>query len=113
MSATERQAAFELWRQKPEQQPRFPSGFLDVWKKVVSDIKSLHAAQHILSAALNDGLGVDVRKPDLVIRCPAVLKDFIEEPDNLQVFITPLRALLKKFGCSNLKYREFDIGGEL
>lgn len=113
MSATERDAAFELWKQKPEQQPRFPSGFLDIWKKVVSDIKSLNAAPHIISAALDDGLAVEVRKPKLIIRCPAVLKDYIEEPDNMQVLITPLRALLKKFGCSNLKYREFDIGGDL
>ncbi len=56
MSDEAREAAVMLWKQTPQQAPRFEQRFLDMWHQVIDMLMQDKAPHEVIWAALDDGL---------------------------------------------------------
>lgn len=78
MDRTQRMSAAILWKQKPEQPPRFTQQALAFWSRIYRAMAGNNAPHTVLVHALSDNIKFYERRDEMEIFCPADVRDFIE-----------------------------------
>ena len=78
MDRTQRQSAVVLWKQKPEQPPRFTQPMLLFWSKIYGVMIDNNAPHQTLIHALSDNIRFIEKDNEATIYCPEDVRDFIE-----------------------------------
>jgi len=102
MSDKEREAVAKLWRQEPQQRPRFDNAFLSYWRDVYLKLYGMDAPVQIRLAALDDKLRYNVRDGKLALTIAAELRDYLEQ--HAESFRPIFVRLQKEKGCTKLTY---------
>lgn len=105
MNQTQRDSAFILWKQEPEQPKRFGDTYLKFWQKVYDHMVILDAPHTVRMHALSDNITFDEKNGKAVIFCPEDVRDYIEK--NLDAGFRTIiqRMLFQPRGISNLSYQ--------
>jgi len=102
MDASERQSAFELWKPKGKDKPRFRPEVLAVWKKLYDALGTSGASSQVTLSALDDNIKFLVSDAGVEVCCPEVLQSYIES--HLDSFRGIMRELIGCYGKSKLYY---------
>lgn len=102
MDASERQSAFELWKPKGKDKPRFRPEVLAVWKKLYDALGASGASSQVTLSALDDNIKFLVSDAGVEVCCPEVLQSYIES--HLDSFRGIMRELIGCYGKSKLYY---------
>lgn len=102
MTRTQKESALALWKQQPEQHPRFSAAFLEFWENIYTNLRSLNAPYEVRMDALSDGIAETIRGNTLFLHCTDRLRLFIER--HLDVFKPIIRAYQSRFGLTQLNY---------
>lgn len=94
MSRVEKESALTLWKQQPEQKPRFSEDFLSFWCDVYSRLRSLEAPYEIRMDALSDDIGWYEQAGCLVLKVSDRLREFIER--NMDFFKPLIRGFQQR-----------------
>lgn len=78
MDKTQRESALILWKQKPEQPPRFGKDYLGFWWKIYDKLIECKAPHAVRIHALSDNIKFSEKDGGAVIACPEDVRDFIE-----------------------------------
>ena len=102
MTDKERLYVAMLWKQTPQQPPRFDLDFISLWKDVCLKLHGMDAPIDIRLAALDDKLRYDVRDGRVILTIPASLSEYLEQ------YAESYRPFFKRFlqlkGCKKLTY---------
>ena len=107
MSIEEKDAALELWKQKPAQKERFDEEFKGFWQKIYSTLLSIDAPPEIRMDALSDGVNYTLMNGRFTIHCTSRLSTFIER--NLDHFKGHILDYLKAKHCNGYTIHYFEI----
>lgn len=107
MSLEEKDAALELWKQKPAQKERFDEEFKGFWQKIYSTLLSIDAPPEIRMDALSDGVNYTLMNGRFTIHCTSRLSTFIER--NLDHFKGYILDYLKAKHCNGYTIHYFEI----
>jgi len=99
MTRTEKESALTLWKQQPEQPPRFKSDFLSLWETIYTNLRALDAPYAIRMDALSDGINLDIINGRLCLYLSDRLREFIER--NLDVFKPIIRNFQVRKGLDS------------
>lgn len=102
MDASERQSAFELWKPKGKDKPRFRPEVLSVWRKLYDALGVSGASRQVTMSALDDGINILVRDAGVQVCCPEVLQSYIES--HLGSFRGIMKELIGCYGKTKLYY---------
>lgn len=82
MTRQQKESALALWKQQPEQPPRFRMGFLSFWEQVYAILRSLDAPYDVRMDALSDDISYSTKGGTLCIHCSDRLHLYIERSMN-------------------------------
>ena len=102
MTRTQKESALALWKQQPEQHPRFSAAFLEFWENIYTNLRSLNAPFEVRMDALSDSIAGTMHGNTLCLHCTDRLRLFIER--HLDVFKPIIRAYQSRFGLTQLNY---------
>jgi len=102
MDASERQSAFELWKPKGKDKPRFRPEVLSVWRKLYDALGASGASRQVTMSALDDGINILVRDAGVQVCCPEALQSYIES--HLGSFRGIMKELIGCYGKTKLYY---------
>ena len=105
MDATQRESALELWQQKPPKPPRFAQDFLAMWQRFYVGLQDLEAPMSLLHDALSDHLFCKTEQGMMILSITEELKDFIEQPTNLERLKQYLWPYMTSHKCKKLAYK--------
>ena len=105
MDKTQRHSAVILWKQKPEQAPRFPLDIIAFWKGIYDNLVYRKAPHSVLMHALSDNIRITENGQEATIYCPEDVRDFIEK--NMENGFRPLihEYLFRPRGLNKMSYR--------
>lgn len=99
MSPVEREAAFSLWKQVPEQRPRCTKEQLLLWRSVVDELKRMGAPPDLIMAALSDKVAFTSRGSRFILAVPHTLAAFIDK--HMAAFKPAFQQFLTSSGFEN------------
>ena len=78
MDRTQRQSAVILWKQKPEQPPRFAQPILTFWSRIYETMVGNNAPHEVLMHALSDNIRIVEKDGVATVHCSQDVLNFIE-----------------------------------
>lgn len=102
MTDKERSSVATLWKQTPQQPPRFDYAFISLWKDVCLKLHGMDAPIETRLAALDDKLRYDVRDGKVILTIPSSLREYLEQ--HAESFKPLFKRFLQTKGCNKLTY---------
>lgn len=103
LSADERVSLAKLWRQDPQQPPRFDTDFLDAWAQVYGFAATSWAPVPVRKALLSDTLRYHISGESFILHVPENLASWLE--DNMDSLQSALFHTVRWHGCEKLRYQ--------
>lgn len=103
LDADERAALAKLWRQDPQQPPRFDTDFLDAWAQVYGFAATSGAPVSVRKALLSDTLRYHISGESFILHVREVLASWLE--DNMDSLQSALFHTIWWHGCEKLRYQ--------